>query len=106
MNRDCLIEPESVTDASRATTEMANRHELLKGAHFSVDGMLVQAKASRGSIRLEDCSDVGHLPENWRGEPHNSDAYDSKRRSWVTTVPFFHRLLRARGELRFVATRR
>lgn len=76
-NRDRLIEHDAVTALFNATVEMASRRGLLSGEHFSVDGTLIQARASHKSMRRKDGSDDGRPPEDWRGEPRSNDTHAS-----------------------------
>ncbi|WP_414654372.1 transposase [Ideonella sp.] len=61
-NRDRLIEHEAVIEMFNATVEMANKRGLLSGEHFSVDGTLIKAWASRKSVRRKDGSDDDRPP--------------------------------------------
>ena len=56
-NRDRLIEHDTVTELFNAMVEMADKRGLLSGEHFSVDGTLIQARASHKSMRRRDGSD-------------------------------------------------
>jgi hypothetical protein len=77
-NRDRLIEHDAVTQLFNATVEMARKNGLLSGEHFSVDGTLIQAWASRKSMRRKDGSDDGRPPEDWRGEKRSNGTHESK----------------------------
>ena len=60
-NRKRLIEAEASTELLLAVVEEARGHQLLSEEHFTVDGTLIQAWASRRSFKP-------HLPPsvNWR----------------------------------------
>jgi transposase len=77
-NRDRLIEHDAVTELFNATVEMAEQRGLLSGEHFSVDGTLIQARASHKSMRRKDGSDDGRLPEDWHGESRSNATHESK----------------------------
>lgn len=72
-----LIEHDAVTELFNATVAMADKRGLLSGEHFSVDGTLIQAWASRKSMRRKEGSDDARPPEDWRGEPRSNDTHQS-----------------------------
>lgn len=76
-NRDRLLEHDVATELFNATVEMADARGLLSGEHFSVDGTLIQARASHKSLRRKDGSDDGRPPEDWRGEPRSNATHPS-----------------------------
>lgn len=63
-NRDRLIEHDAVTTFFERTVQLARQQGLLSGAHFSVDGTLIQAWAGHKSFRRKDDDDRGNPPEN------------------------------------------
>ena len=54
---DRLIEHDAVTELFNATVEMVHKRGLLSGEHFSVDGTLIQARASHKRLPREDGPD-------------------------------------------------
>ncbi|WP_031404099.1 IS5 family transposase [Thiomonas sp. FB-Cd] len=75
--RDRLIEFDAVTDLSNATVKMADKRGLLSGEHFSVDGTLIHAWASRKSVRRKDGGEDDRPPEDWHGENCSNDTHAS-----------------------------
>jgi transposase len=76
-NRDRLIKSDTATELFNATVEMEATKGLLSGEHFSVDGMLIQARASHKSVRRNDGSDDGRPPEERHGEKRGNATHAS-----------------------------
>lgn len=57
-NRERLIEHDAVIEFFNAVVKIAKEKDCLSGEHFSVDGALIQARASHKSFVRKD--DQGH----------------------------------------------
>ncbi|GAA5444745.1 IS5 family transposase ISBusp2 [Microbulbifer sp. NBRC 101763] len=83
-NRDRLLEHEVIPALFKEIVEMAHKKNLLNYEHFSVDGTLIQAWASRKSFRSKKVGDDDEKPgggrnkgRDFRGEKRTNDTHAS-----------------------------
>ena len=84
-NRDRLLEHEVIESFFTEVMTLADKRHLLSKEHFSVDGTLIQAWASRKSFRPKDGSndqtpaDGGRNAQaDWKGQPRSNDTHESQ----------------------------
>lgn len=82
-NRDRLLEHEVIEAFFTEVMSLADKQGLLSREHFSVDGMLIQAWASRKSFRPKDGSDdppAGggrNVDTDWKGKRRSNETHES-----------------------------
>lgn len=76
-NRDRLLEQDIIPQLFAEVVELARKQDLLSDEHFSVDGTLIQARASQKSFRTKDGSDEPPSP----GRNGEADFHGKKRKN-------------------------
>jgi len=76
-NRERLIRSEVAAKFFHQIRRQAEEARLLSDEHFTVDGTLIEAWASMGSLRRKDGQDAGDSGEDFRGQRRSNETHGS-----------------------------